>query len=144
RALYLFDLALRWLRDSNDIVGEFTATISIALIHARLGQKAEVNTTLQPMGFRYPGGDIIPLPWQTVKELARTLTAEQLNGLQPTIWRPWLVRLLACMIYADDAPDRNECLKGLLRWVQSYYGVQLANREYALPAELDGWLEQAV
>src|SRR5689334_25425389 len=95
RAGYMFDLAYLWFRNSNDHVSEFITGVCIALAQARLGKMNALSATLQSIGRIYPGGDITALSWQGIKDIAGSITSEQLDNLNPTIWRPWIVRLLA-------------------------------------------------
>jgi hypothetical protein len=84
----------------------------------------------------------LPLPsWQDLVTLGSKPHNQGIESLGPPGWRPWLVRLVACLIREEririPAPesDAEEILRA---WLTSHYGSTSGER-VELPADFVGW-----
>ncbi len=140
RALPLFFLARTWFRGTNDRVGEIIAATCAALTLARLGRRAEIVPMLDRLITSYTHFFQAQFTDRKIETVANHVDLDGLTSTWPKEWRPWLVRLVACMIWARDDARRTERIVTLLEWLESHYGAHITTGETALPAEFDGWL----
>src|SRR5579859_1068929 len=149
-ALRLPDLAVPLLSQArdlfqqvNDSVGEIIAATCLALTLARLIRRAEVLPVLDQILATYSDLYKLYAPLPPLRELAERVDLDSLpsgKGGWPQHWRPWLARLVACIIWSRDDAQRAARMAALRHWLESHYSAHLANGENALPAEFDGWL----
>lgn len=140
RAVSLLDQARDWFAASGDYVGATVAGTCAALALARVGRRQALRTALERIREDYMAcqEDAALPPWETLEAVAERPEAEVLDALAPRGWRPWLVRLIACMAWEKDAGRPGERTQQTMDWLRSIYGGTV-DGEITLPAELDGW-----
>jgi hypothetical protein len=145
RAIPLLSQARDWFAAAGDPVGATLAGICAALACARLGRLEELRTALARVREDHTAcqADAALPPWERLEAAAERPETEGLDNLAPRSWRPWLVRLIACMVREKDAGGPGERFQQLVAWLRSNYGATTEG-EIALPAELDGWLAMEV
>jgi hypothetical protein len=75
--------------------------------------------------------------WEYMEQLAVAPAAGDLDGLQPTTWRPWLVRLGACLMCQRQLQASSPAavdVAPLIDWLETHYGSTVGH-ERRLPAE---------
>lgn len=148
RARPIVDLAEEWFSQCRDHAGAVIAQTIGALLLARGGLRSAVTS----LGTGKTATDLELLPalpsWPGLKSLADGFTEAALETLGPPGWRPWLVRIIACQIWASLSPSRAVRLRRLQDWIAGHYGeAQLAvpgaamTVAVAVPAELDRLLD---
>lgn len=142
RALPALSHASEWFARSDDPVGCVLARICAAMALCRAGGKSKelkpfvgeiergYETLHASLGATLPG-------WPEL-EAAADSPEGRLDKLAPADWRPWLVRLIACLAYLRDGGDTRR-RAAVRAWLVSHYGSRM-QQGTALPAELDGWL----
>ena len=144
QAISLLREARSWFRSVKDHVGAVLASTCCALCLARLDRRDPLKGEISTLGEEFEKmrrssralSSNLPA-WNALLKTARQLDPPSLGALSPREWRPWLVRMLACLVKGEQASER---LQRLAHWVaSSKYGTHLADGS-PLPAELDGWL----
>jgi hypothetical protein len=151
RARPILDLAEEWFSGCGDYVGAVITQAASALVLARLGLRRPAFELLTAS----TAADIGMLPflpsWKQLTDQPETphMEAESpasLDRLGPRNWRPWLIRLLACAVWAGYDQKRATRLRRIQDWIAEHYGVvrlkpgTTLDDDVAVPAELDGWL----
>ena len=143
RAARLLDQAHRWFERARDPVGAFISKVCSALASARENNNAALGRALGRIRKDYDSELTKAvsglLRWSALKALAENPRVAALDKLAPRGWRPWLVRLVACLAWRADGYRTGERTRQLLTWLEANYGVE-SGGGVTLPAELDGWL----
>lgn len=143
RAARLLDKSCRWYELARDNVGACIAKICSALALARSGQNLALSNALTKIeqGYqRHLRKYVVGLPtWQALVSLADDPQSKLFERLSPLGWRPWLVRLVACLAWQKDGYSAGERTRSLARLFEGLYGITSA-QGLSLPRELDGWL----
>lgn len=154
RARPILDLAEEWFSGCGDYVGAVITQAASALVLVRLGLRRPASDLL----FGSTASDMRMVSFlPSMADLSRRAETSRptedaassgttLDELEPRGWRPWLIRLTACAVWAGSDQRRASRLRLLQDWIAEHYGVvQLkpgvaGDAEVAVPAELDGWL----
>jgi hypothetical protein len=148
RARPIVDLAEEWFSQCGDHVGAVIAETAGALLLVRGGLRnavADLGTGKTAMDLEH----LAFLPsWPELQSLADGFAEAALETLGPPGWRPWLVRIIACQVWASVSASRAVRLRRLQDWIAGHYGeAQLAIpgaagiAAVAVPAELDRLLD---
>jgi hypothetical protein len=140
RSITLLDYARQVCIEHEDFVGALIAEICSATAVARAGRRSQVGPRLRRAKSNLALVPGLPSTAE-LERLADSPSSEALDGLGPREWRPWLVRLLACLIWDKDAGTPGPRIAAFLEWLGATYG-RGPDGEPLLPAELDGWLER--
>jgi hypothetical protein len=134
--------ASEWFARSGDPAGDVLARICTAMAVCRAeGKSRELKPVIGDVEHSYEALQAsldAALPGWPELEAAADSPKGRLDRLAPTDWRPWLVRLIACLAYLKDAGG-TRYRAAVRAWLVSHYGSQM-EQGTALPAELDGWL----
>jgi hypothetical protein len=143
RAARLLDQSYRWFVKAKDYRGALIAKIAFALAVIQSGQNASLARALKRIqkDFNWAQSKFLTdLPkWETLIGIAENPQSKSLSGLTPIGWRPWLVRLIAALVWQKDGYRPRDRSQLLARGIGANYGVS-SELEISLPAELHGWL----
>lgn len=154
RARPILDLADEWFSGCGDYVGAVITQATSALVLARLGLRRPASDLLfgstasdmRMVSFLPSMADLSRRAETTRPTEDAASSGTTLDELEPRGWRPWLIRLTTCAVWAGSDQRRASRLRLLQDWIAEHYGVvQLkpgvaGDAEVAVPAELDGWL----
>lgn len=141
----LLDQAHRWYVRANDHVGACIAKICAALALARIGNNVALSHALRKVEASYTQGlkkHVVGLPkWSVLAGIANSAGQhrESFEQLAPHGWRPWLLRLVACLAWRNDGYVPGKRTQALVRLLQNTYGVVTEPGQLLLPTELNGW-----
>ncbi|MCZ7543147.1 MAG: hypothetical protein M5R40_06235 [Anaerolineae bacterium] len=160
----VLERALAWFDECGDATGAVIAGAALAMVHGRLGAAWALDAALDRVRGHYvrlrdnmsreDGGSALP-DWPALVALASAPTAGALDALAPRGWRPWLARLVACLMRQQQYKGTlaAESLDTLRDWLSSHYGMLvnvragpsvtdvIIERQLALPAEFTGWFD---
>jgi len=147
RAVGLLECAYDWFFLAEDITGEVLARACAVLCRARLGQRKQVEKGLKALRGRYNAlreskieDTDVPLAWDQLKGLAAGPEGRGLDQLGPRGWKPWLIRIVACLAWEADRGRIGERCRRLASWLLANYGTRGSGGRVPLPVELNGWL----
>jgi len=135
--------ASEWFAESGDSCGRLLVGICATMAICRAaGRAKELRPAIGDVEPAYDAlraslGEALP-SWSELGAAAASPDA-RLNRLEPADWRPWLVRVVACLAYLKDAGSGSRYRDAVRTWLISHYGSRM-KQGTALPAELDGWL----
>lgn len=142
----LLQRSVAWFRHAGDPVGETIAEACLMLSEVRDEVRFHLRWTAGRLGDAYErmravtaqsGSTNLPA-WTRLQEIAERPTESNIDLLAPSGWRPWLVRIVACMAMRNDwlASDaRNAVIR---RWILINLATITPN-EIAVPPELVPW-----
>lgn len=147
QAISMLTAALELYAVSGDRQGTFIAGTCVALVLARLRQKAPLDSILARTlddYETYRTGSDPSLP--SCKQLKSAIESDDgsvidfLYALNGNPLRPWLTRLVACMERLEELKGGTPPTGDVFAWVNRYYGTA-RDDEIAVPAEFDAWVE---
>ncbi len=146
RAWPIVELAGEWFAECGDVPNSVIAPALSAVLAGRAGHRESLIFLLGRLR-----GDLASLehvsPWSELEKFANAPAPAVLDRLGPQGWRPWLIRIVACEVWASHSSKRLAAVRRLQDWIDAHYGtVQRASAgarapQVAAPAELDGWHE---
>lgn len=146
-ATVLLRQAHTWFVETRDYGQALIASICLTLTYIRLGRSEEASDALGRARHDYQV--FLPLihdQQPAFPSLSRLVSVGigALEELEPTGWRPWLVRLTACLTWSVSRtrwdPKQVARQQNVLVWLQEHYGIR--RDVMRLPAELDGLFDQ--
>ncbi|WP_437759626.1 hypothetical protein [Sorangium sp. So ce1389] len=137
-AFPLLDRARDLFVEAGDALGAFLATAASALSRAHTGggPLREGVERLEGAYGRVRSTLSVSLPsWDELVAVAREPSGERLDRLSPRAFRPWLVRVVACLAFDRGTLEQGQAL---FDWVATRYGRRSRSGRVSLPPDLEG------
>jgi hypothetical protein len=147
QATWLLEWAGAHFSTIGDYVGATIAQTCLCLAYASHGdwRRLEDSLRLVQESYSYIREDVVlkTVPeWDRLEHMALQPTPQALDTLKQRGWRPWLVRIIACIVARDTKGQHNSAWDYLLEWLRANYAATTNGRQ-VLPYELDSWLTAA-
>lgn len=143
KAVRLLNQAGAWFMQCQDMQGALIARTSaaLALIHSR--SVGPLYEAISEISAAYTLSSIaVLLPWKQLQSIALSIKDDPSRDFffhsLLKYWRPWLMRIIACLMWADDKkkPKQNwQGTRNLFEWFEANYGTRIGG-ETMLPPEL--------
>lgn len=141
QALELLKFAHVWYGDADDGPHRLLAAIRLSMAYAQLGREEGMRFCVDAAGEAYSGLRKLDSSLPRWEELGAATEGpagapllELIKRLEQRLnWRPWLVRLLGCIVLARPSGSRADNLRALRQFVTDNYGADVGGRRETPP-----------
>lgn len=142
QACAMLSWAYEWFAEANDPLQQLLTATLLSMTHVRTGdgdaqrlwlKKAAVEAypAMRKLDSSLPEWDELATAVETSGGTSLSEFAQNLNRIR--YWRPWLVRLLGCMVIARPSGSRLDNLLALRRFVTENYGSVVNGQRVVSP-----------